>query len=332
MWLTHIGTDEAGYGPTLGPLVITATVWQSATDRQPDRWYELLAPYVTSTRPAIPRRSKCGNSKPPQNCDPIVITDSKKIYQSGHGLHDLERTALSLVGLVNRVPKDWYELMECVTPGALPDLSTLPWFVDFNPVLPVECPPAALDSATIPLRDAMDKAGLRCVRIHSQFLTAMRFNRELDRFSSKGELLSRMTLQLVSEVLSGHPEAILWADRHGGRAHYVSLLYQVFETNLVQIEHELPEESSYRVSHPNGSLKAVFLTKAERLLPVAAASIISKYLRELAMLAFNRFWQRHLPGLAATAGYPLDAKRFLDEIAPVQEKLGIAPDLIRRKK
>jgi len=332
MWLTHIGTDEAGYGPTLGPLVITATVWQSTDALLPDHWYDSLAPYVTSSRRTCSHRSEYDHPKTNQECDPIVVTDSKKIYHSGHGLKDLERAALSLVGLAKRVPKDWHELIEYLAPGTLSGFSTLPWFVDFNPSLPVECPAAAVKSAVTSLKQAMERADLRCVGIHSRFLTAARFNRELERFSSKGELLSNMTLQLVSEVLPGHSQAILWADRHGGRAHYVSLLYHTFGTSLVQIEHELPEESSYRINHSNGSLKAVFLTKAERLFPVAAASIISKYLRELAMLAFNRFWQRHLPGLVPTAGYPADAGRFLDEIAPVQKKLGISYDLIRRKK
>ena len=332
MRMTHIGTDEAGYGPTLGPLVITATVWQSPDDLQPSEWYEALAPSVTSTCSARIRKSVPNNVGQGQDCDALIVADSKKLYQAGHGLGNLERTALALIGLVKGVPKDWRELVAGLAPESLSDLAVIPWFADFNPVLPVETTSGRIESAVTCLKEALSKADLRCVEIRSQLVTAMRFNRKLKRFSSQGELLSNLTLQLVSNVLSSHQKAVLWADRHGGRAYYASVLHQAFGAGLVQTEHETPEESAYRVCCSNRTLRAVFLTRAERLLPVAASSIISKYLRELAMLALNRFWQAHLPNLAPTAGYPGDARRFLAEIAPVQEKLGIAEDIIRRKR
>jgi hypothetical protein len=53
--------------------------------------------------------------------------------------------------------------------------------------------------------------------------------------------------------------------------------------------------------------------------------MMSKYLRELAMLAWNAFWQRQVPGLRPTAGYPQDAVRFKKEIEACQQRLGI-PD------
>ncbi len=31
-----LGTDEAGYGPNLGPLVVTATLWEVPDDSQED--------------------------------------------------------------------------------------------------------------------------------------------------------------------------------------------------------------------------------------------------------------------------------------------------------
>lgn len=332
MRMTHVGTDEAGYGPTLGPLVITATVWQSPGDLQPSHWYEALAPSVTSTCQARIRRVDANAMRDGEECDAVIIADSKKVYQSGRGLADLERTALALVALVKGVPKNWRELIEYIASDSLSDLADIPWFADFNPSLPLETTSGFVEGAVTCLKQSLRKADLSCVSIHSRLLTAMRFNRELERLSSKGELLSKLTLQLVSDVLAKHQKVVLWADKHGGRAYYASLLSQAFGAGLVQIEHESREESAYRVCCSDKWLRAVFLTRAERLLPVAASSIISKYLRELAMVAFNRFWQAHLPNLTPTAGYPVDAKRFLAEIAPVQEKLGIAQDIIRRKR
>ena len=42
-------------------------------------------------------------------------------------------------------------------------------------------------------------------------------------------------------------------------------------------------------------------------LNVALASMAAKYLREVCMLQFNRYWAAQVPGLKPTAGYPTDA-------------------------
>jgi hypothetical protein len=60
--------------------------------------------------------------------------------------------------------------------------------------------------------------------------------------------------------------------------------------------------------------------------------MVSKYLRELLMGELNRFWQQHVPGLKATAGYPTDALRFLEAIRPAAETLKIPEVAIWRQK
>ena len=72
--------------------------------------------------------------------------------------------------------------------------------------------------------------------------------------------------------------------------------------------------------------------KADSHLPAALASMASKYLRELAMRAFNDFWRRSVDGLRPTAGYPQDAKRFKAQIAAVQAELGIDDRLLWRER
>jgi hypothetical protein len=51
--------------------------------------------------------------------------------------------------------------------------------------------------------------------------------------------------------------------------------------------------------------------------------MVSKYLRELAMRAFNDFWCARVPELKPTAGYPSDSRRFKKQISAVQTALGI---------
>ena len=56
----------------------------------------------------------------------------------------------------------------------------------------------------------------------------------------------------------------------------------------------------------------------------------SKYLRETAMLAFNRFWCAQVPELRPTAGYPLDARRFKTQIEPAQRAMGLDDRMVWR--
>ena len=58
--------------------------------------------------------------------------------------------------------------------------------------------------------------------------------------------------------------------------------------------------------------------------------MLSKYLRELFMTLFNRFWTRQLPDLAPTAGYYVDGKRFYREITPAVRKLGVSEQMLYR--
>ena len=67
-----IGTDEAGYGPNLGPLLITATAWSVDDWRGEDDLYERLADCVTAQPP---RRTK----EPPTV---VTMCDSKLLYSA----------------------------------------------------------------------------------------------------------------------------------------------------------------------------------------------------------------------------------------------------------
>jgi ribonuclease HII len=112
----------------------------------------------------------------------------------------------------------------------------------------------------------------------------------------------------------------LVVDRHGGRIHYGSLLAQEFPEALVVLVDEEPECSRYSVTERAGprSLRITFAEKAERLsFAVALASCLAKYARETAMDAFNAWFAVRAPSLRPTAGYNTDARRWLDDAAPV---------------
>lgn len=56
-------------------------------------------------------------------------------------------------------------------------------------------------------------------------------------------------------------------------------------------------------------------------LPIALASIFSKYAREVLMEVFNAYWAGHVQPLRRTAGYYEDGKRFLKDIEPAVQAL-----------
>jgi hypothetical protein len=143
-------------------------------------------------------------------------------------------------------------------------------------------------------------------------------------------------LRLLARVLAEHVPAecnepvIVVCDKHGGRNRYGRLLQQQFVDTLVEVYEESMAESVYRWTRGDTRIEARFRMGGEAFLPTALASMVSKYLRELAMRAFNDFWCCEIPELRRTAGYPRDAQRFKTAIAERQLALQIADNVVWR--
>jgi hypothetical protein len=169
------------------------------------------------------------------------------------------------------------------------------------------------------------------VAVRSRVVSPAAFNAELDRGLNKSDILSQVTLDLAADLAAlahaGEP-VVIWCDRHGGRRRYAPQVSRAFATPLVQPLEEQPHRSGYAIG---GGRTIEFSVGGERRLPVAVASMTAKYVRELAMLAFNDFWQRRQPSLAATAGYPVDARRWREEAAATVAATGLAWDAIWRR-
>ena len=145
-------------------------------------------------------------------------------------------------------------------------------------------------------------------------------------------MLSHLTLALAAELigpLADAPIAVV-CDKHGGRNRYDRLLAEHFPDRLVEVYGEGRQASIYRFGPAQRRIEFRFQARAESCLPAALASMAAKYLRELAMRAWNHFWCGRIDGLAPTAGYPQDARRFKDAIASVQRALEIDDLLVWR--
>ena len=101
-------------------------------------------------------------------------------------------------------------------------------------------------------------------------------------------------------------------------------------SHVVRALREGRTESSYLATCPQGELQIRFLARGETLLPAALSSMLAKYLRELSMRIWNRYWCARLPGLRPTAGYYTDGRRFLAEIEALANRLRIPPHWLQR--
>lgn len=317
-----IGTDEAGYGPNLGPLVISATLWHLRDDLKADELYQVLDEVVASA-PA-----KSGES-----CR-VAIADSKRLYQQGKGLRHLERGLMAALACVGRRPSTWRQLWASLSPDSVDLRDALPWYTEYDSSVPVDNDPGQCHAAAARLLECFDRVGVRLVDLRSRVVFEEPFNRWTDQYGSKGETLSQLTLGLVAELADplGDEAISVICDKHGGRNRYARLLADWFPDWLIEVYSETRDLSLYRFGPPQRRVEFRFCTRAESYLPTALASMASKYMRELAMAALNDFWCQRVPGLVPTAGYPVDAQRFKQAIAPVQATLGILDNTVWRKR
>jgi hypothetical protein len=313
-----IGIDEAGYAPNLGPLVISASVWR-VPDTRADL-YKTLKRAVCKTPPRSPRAVR------------LAIADSKALYSPAQGLGVLERGVLAALALVDRCPGDWLDVWQQLDPRSLGEMAHLPWHVDYDLRLPLVADPDDLVRVGARLRTELQSAGAQLVTLSSRAVFPDQFNRSTAQYGNKAEALSKATLSLLADALAQCPgEPVLCVcDKHGGRNQYGRLLQQQFPDVLIEVHGESLAESVYRWGPSDTRIDVRFRAGGETHLPTALASMTSKYLRELAMRAFNDFWCGRVSGLTPTAGYPGDARRFMTAIEGVSAELGIAKAVMWR--
>ena len=122
-------------------------------------------------------------------------------------------------------------------------------------------------------------------------------------------------------------------DKQSGRDRYGPLLGRRFRGVRLVVKRQDRSVGHYHIRHHGREGDIRFVMEGEKhSMPVALASMYSKYVRELYMTLFNEFWRKHLPGLKSTAGYPRDARRFLTDIAAVQKQLGIPDEVLVRRR
>ena len=312
-----IATDEAGYGPNLGPLVIGATRWESSDENHD--FQQTLSEFVFDQKSNLSQFEKRTDS-----CG-LMIADSKAVYSSGK-IELLERGVLAgLFAIHGKIPQSVSELM--VLFGVNSDsIQDSEYFQGNKIELPLKSDPNTVETLGLKLKAALsdNKSVLKQLSVATVF--PRRFNESIEEHGNKANCLTAESLGLIfrlMEAAKARPSDRfdIRCDKHGGRNRYAPAIQEHFVESWVSIEEESRPCSRYQFD--NGRATIQFASRGESWLPIALASMCAKYVREVYMLRWNRFWQVHLPHLKPTKGYPVDARRFKKDIAKIQKKIGI---------
>jgi hypothetical protein len=182
----------------------------------------------------------------------------------------------------------------------------------------------------------LEGLGGRVAGLWISLASAARLNRLMDGQRNKAGALFALASDLLAEALRRCPDGPIHItmDRHGGRRYYAELLSGAFPLMPVRAIEESAEVSRYLIDR--GAAPPVALTVREKCeswsLPTALASMVAKYVRELGMEQLNAYFQARVPGLRATAGYGLDAWRFLDDVAAARAAAGVPDSQILRSR
>jgi len=318
------GIDEAGLGPVLGPLVVSATAFAVPDELAEVSMWRLLAGSVTE--------------KPSRRRGAVAIGDSKRLYASRsrapERLEHLERGVLAALRVGVGTPSSVRELLGDVAPQAVDKMRHYPWYRDAD--LSIPCAVSETDAMLSgnSLKAAMKRAGVAPTGMMSEVIFAGEFNRIVSATRNKSTTLLDVSCRLLMDLWRNAPRdgrVRIVCDRQGGRMRYLPALQRVFDGCSLKVIDESDVLSAYRISDGRREAELVFAVGAERRhLPAALASMLSKYIRELFMTLFNRFWTRQLPDLSPTAGYYVDGRRFYSEIAPTVRRLGLSEQLLYR--
>jgi len=313
------GIDEAGYGPLLGPLVVSAVAIEvGEAPADDDLWSRFQVGHAGDGR-----GSPTG----------VKVGDSKAMHRGANGLRILEENVMPFLACLDRVPASFREYVEHLAPGAARSLDDYPWYKAQDFPLPCVANRARVMDRATRLRRALDDARARFCGAWVEPVNPRELNAAVAAHGTKSAALAGCAVSLLRSLGQRWPctDLDVVADKHGGRNRYAPMLALAFQGALVETERESDARSSYIIRDRQRRVRVTFCPRADAtVFTVALASMFSKYTRELFMHLFNRYWCYRVPGLRPTAGYVTDARRFLREIEPVLAQAGTDMNLVLR--
>ena len=326
--MLHVGVDEAGYGPLLGPLVIGVSAFRIDESVRPHG-----IPEPCGWRAHLRRRLKGivvrARGRAPRGPLPVAIDDSKAVKQRD-GLPGLARGIGLFASALDQAPPAHLEdLIVRYSDREPAAFACCPWFEELASV------PLPHYPWTGPLDERFAARGVQALDLRVLPSDAPELNDSFDAIRNKANVLGLLSATLVLSILDRHPgeDAIVVMDRQGGRMDYAGYLARVFPFAIVSPAPAPRGEARYRVRLPDRMLRVRFVTKGDRAsLAVGWASMAAKLTRELFMQRLNGWFGERLPDVRPTAGYTTDGRRFLHDVGTVLAEEAIDRRLLVRSR
>ena len=297
-----VGIDEAGFGPILGPLVVSSSALSLPHDLLKSDLWQVLRRSLSNRRKRLAGR--------------LLVADSKKAYSKSTGIKHLERTVLTALKCLGQEPTTLTELAERICPSCLGRLSAYPWYQDAaSHRLLSDGADKAIASAV--LTDDLASNAMELLSVESLCLDVAYYNKMVAAVKNKANVLFTATCRLIQTAYDNFAgeDLHIMVDRQGGRMHYRRNLKRMFGDMELKILRETPATSSYELKAGGKGMRLHFVVGADdRFLPVSLASMTSKYLRELLICNINRYFNGFGADLKPTAGYWKDGLRFIEDI------------------
>ncbi len=320
-----IGIDENGYGPILGPLIITATAFK--VKKREDLWHILNI-----------------SKNPDDYPEKLIVTDSKKLFsRSSFRRCQMGELAVSAFFylLFKTLPKNPDRFLSKV----LLNFSLFPQLCEKSKSKYRPC----WEEISLPLwlkqkkgiaeeagklKERLKKERIEFLGLKALFLCPFQFNK-LTNDESKSYINYLQFEKLISYFLrKKEKEFLIFADRIGGQRRYLPFLKEGSLKNWrCQTLEESIEVSSYKLNLKEKIAVIFFLQNGEeKEFPVALSSLFGKYIREISIERINRFFQRYGDQrLKSVSGYrdPL-TKDFIKRTISLRKRLKINKECFLR--
>jgi len=317
------GIDEAGYGPLLGPLVVSSAIFRLPDELLRANLWDILHKAVSIQKKGLAGR--------------LLVTDSKKAYSRSSGIKHLKRTVHASLGVI---PNDGYqpirnaaELIEYLCPNCASRIKEYPWYSQLHAqTLTQEEDDLVIASGV--LRRAMADNNIRLLNIHSRCLDVGFYNSRVETVKNKSRVLFTELCSLVLETMdkaADNEMVQIVVDRQGGRVNYQQELLRMLPGFSLSVIRQDEKLSSYELTANKKVMRIHFCVKADtKFLPVCLAAMTSKYLREVLMESLNSFFCKICDKLKPTAGYWQDGQRFVKDLKSLVPEYSIDPKMLIR--
>jgi ribonuclease HII len=304
-----IGIDEAGYGPLLGPLVVSSAAFELPEEFLRSDLWKILNTAVSPVKKGLSGR--------------LLITDSKKAYTSSTGIGHLRRTILSCLHAIHSASSGIslntaHDLLNALDTSSVPRSKAYPWYKNLHQQS-LGHDASDISLAASVLRKSLSEKEIKLVSLNSRCLDVAYFNNRVEQVRNKSRVLFTELCSLIADALDRYPSQQtlqVIVDRQGGRINYHQELLRMFPGSSLTVLRQDEKMSSYELLYNQRTMRIHFCIKADiKYLPVCLASMASKYLREVLMEAQNTYFCGLCKDLKPTAGYWEDGQRFLADLA-----------------